>query len=168
MRRLAEILVLSALAEWAQGRHREARESAARALATAEAMGCIRVFVDEGSRMKHLIAAAARMLPAHLHPFAAKVIDAFDDAGTAAHAAPARPLAPRADAGDPPIESLTPREREVLFLLATGCSNRDIAAQLTITLHAVKKHTGNIYAKLGAANRTHALILAQELGILPR
>ena len=50
---------------------------------------------------------------------------------------------------DDPIESLTPREREVLALMAEGCTNAAIAARLVVTEGAVEKHTQRIFAKLG-------------------
>ena len=60
-------------------------------------------------------------------------------------------LGQRADAliQDDPIESLTPREREVLALMAEGCTNAAIAARLVVTEGAVEKHTQRIFAKLG-------------------
>jgi ATP/maltotriose-dependent transcriptional regulator MalT len=64
------------------------------------------------------------------------------------------------------VEPLTNREREVLACLASGCSNQDIAERLVITLHAVKKHTGNIYGKLGVTSRTQAIVRARELGLV--
>lgn len=50
---------------------------------------------------------------------------------------------------DDPIESLTPRERDVLALMAEGCTNAAIAARLVVTEGAVEKHTQHIFAKLG-------------------
>ncbi len=60
------------------------------------------------------------------------------------------------------IEPLSPRELEVLRLLAQGLSNPQIAAALIVSVGTVKTHTHNIFAKLGAANRTQAVRLAQE------
>lgn len=48
-----------------------------------------------------------------------------------------------------PLERLTPREREVLALMAEGCTNAVIAARLVVTEGAVEKHTQRIFAKLG-------------------
>jgi DNA-binding NarL/FixJ family response regulator len=64
-------------------------------------------------------------------------------------------------AGDP-IDALTPREREVLALMAQGHDNRTIAADLVITDNAVHKHIGNIFAKLGLAvtDTGHRRVLA--------
>ena len=64
------------------------------------------------------------------------------------------------------IEPLTDRELEVLALLADGCSNQDIAAELVISLSTVKKHTSSVLAKLNAASRTQAVARARELGLV--
>lgn len=61
---------------------------------------------------------------------------------------------------------LTTREREVLELLATGRTNREIAEQLYVGEATVKTHLSNIYAKLGATDRHHAVGRALELGLL--
>ena len=64
------------------------------------------------------------------------------------------------------IEQLTPREMEVLELLAIGDSNQTIADKLVITVRTVKKHTGNIYGKLNVNSRIQAVARAHELGLL--
>ncbi len=61
---------------------------------------------------------------------------------------------------------MTPRELEVLELLAMGWSNREIAAQLQISAHTAKFHVGSILDKLGAQTRTEAVVLAMRLGVL--
>lgn len=58
------------------------------------------------------------------------------------------------------VEALTPREREVLALLAQGMKNKQIAAILNIEWRTVKYHLSNVYVKIGANNRTHAAMLA--------
>jgi DNA-binding CsgD family transcriptional regulator len=70
-------------------------------------------------------------------------------------------------AGAAQPDLLTAREREILALIATGKSNPQIAAQLIIGAGTVKTHTLNIYRKLEVANRTQAIVRAQELGLLP-
>ncbi|MFI1383381.1 LuxR C-terminal-related transcriptional regulator [Embleya sp. NPDC020886] len=50
---------------------------------------------------------------------------------------------------DSPVRALTPRERQILALMAEGCSNTAIARQLVVSASAVEKHIGNIFAKLG-------------------
>ena len=61
---------------------------------------------------------------------------------------------------------MTPRELEVLQLIAAGDSNQTIADKLVITVRTVKKHTGNIYGKLNASSRIQAVARARELGLL--
>jgi ATP/maltotriose-dependent transcriptional regulator MalT len=61
---------------------------------------------------------------------------------------------------------LTSREREILGLIGTGMTNPQIAARLIIGAGTVKTHTLNIYRKLKVANRTQAIVRAQELGLL--
>lgn len=76
------------------------------------------------------------------------------------------PRAPMQPAADPLIESLTPRERELLPLLAAGLSYQEIAAQLMIAVGSVKSHAHNIYGKLGVRNRVQAAARAADLGLL--
>ncbi len=64
------------------------------------------------------------------------------------------------------LEPLTPREQEVLRLLAEGTTNQEIANRLVVSLTTVKKHVGNILMKLAAENRTHAVTRARELSLL--
>ncbi len=66
----------------------------------------------------------------------------------------------------PAEEELSEREREVLALLAAGASNREIAAKLFLAEGTVKNHVSNILGKLHAANRTHAVTLAREQGLI--
>jgi DNA-binding NarL/FixJ family response regulator len=71
------------------------------------------------------------------------------------------PTAPES-AGAP----LTPREREVLALLAEGLPNKAIAPRLDITEHTVKAHVAAIYHKLGAGNRAEAVVAAARQGLI--
>jgi DNA-binding NarL/FixJ family response regulator len=61
---------------------------------------------------------------------------------------------------------LTHRQREVLDLIATGATNREIADRLTISLHTVKSHVRSILSKLHAVNRRDAARLAAQQGLL--
>lgn len=63
-------------------------------------------------------------------------------------------------------ETLTPRERTVLELLARGLQNKEIAGELNITERTVKFHLSAIYAKLGAGNRTEAVTIALQQGLV--
>jgi two-component system, NarL family, response regulator LiaR len=62
---------------------------------------------------------------------------------------------------------ITARELEILTLIARGCSNREIAAQLFVSENTVKTHCGRAFEKLGAARRTQAVQRCKELGLLP-
>ncbi len=64
------------------------------------------------------------------------------------------------------VPDLTPRELEVLNLVATGASNREIANKLSISVYTTKSHVRNILAKMDAVNRRHAARLAAQLGLL--
>ncbi len=71
---------------------------------------------------------------------------------------------------DPPSpavhESLTPREHEVLELLAQGLQNKEIAAALAITQRTVKFYVSAVFHKLGAGNRTEAVTIAAQRGLV--
>ena len=73
-------------------------------------------------------------------------------------------LAGRADTQ--PIESLTPRETDVLKLAARGCTNKAIGAQLHLSDRTVQGHLANVYGKLHVATRTEAVMRAVSLGWL--
>jgi DNA-binding NarL/FixJ family response regulator len=62
--------------------------------------------------------------------------------------------------------ALTPREHDVLLLVAEGLTNKEIGGRLSITEDTVKKHVQNIIWKLRAADRTQAAIMALKLGLL--
>ena len=70
------------------------------------------------------------------------------------------------DAAVEPIEELTPREYEVLYLLAKGKQNKEIAAELVISERTVKFHISSILGKLGAGNRTEAVTIALQRGLV--
>lgn len=67
-----------------------------------------------------------------------------------------------------PLEmELSPREVEVLKLIAAGHSNQEIADKLYLSLNTIKSHTNNIYSKLGVSRRTQAIESARKLQIVP-
>lgn len=73
---------------------------------------------------------------------------------------------PRLGGEDGPAESLTPREVQVLELVATGMSNKQIAGDLGISAHTVKFHVNAILGKLDVHTRTQAVVRGVQLGLM--
>ena len=70
---------------------------------------------------------------------------------------------------DPQNEfNLSPREHEVLVLIAQGLSYQEIADQLFVSLSTIKTHAANIFSKLDVQRRTQAVMVAQKRGLLPQ
>ncbi len=98
---------------------------------------------------------------------AGQVAGTAETAGSAAAAAdpPSALVAPPPATGSP-LEPLSQRELEVLQLLATGRSNREIATELYVATGTVKAHLNNIFRKLEARSRLEAVTRARDLGLL--
>ena len=75
-------------------------------------------------------------------------------------------LIPVTDDEEPLVEPLTPRETQVLELVADGLSNKTIAGALGVSDETVKFHLASIFGKLGASNRTDAVRLALKHGLV--
>ncbi|MFE9910755.1 response regulator [Streptomyces clavifer] len=104
-------------------------------------------------RAVHLVAAGSAML----HPTAARhLLDRYH-ATNHSQAVAARRR----------VEALTPRERDVLGLLAKGATNADIANQLTMRESTVKTHVSRILAALDVTNRVQAALLTRDAGLTP-
>ncbi len=67
-----------------------------------------------------------------------------------------------------PTTSLTPRERQVMSLIAEGLSNKDIAVRLRVAVHTVKSHVHNVLAKLGLRSRLEVAVLAHATSRIQR
>ncbi|HEX7431190.1 MAG TPA: LuxR C-terminal-related transcriptional regulator, partial [Candidatus Limnocylindrales bacterium] len=152
-------MILQALAFHALGERGEAVELLDEALALAEPGGFIRIFVDEGAPMARLLYEA---LSQGVHPgYVRRLLAAFP-VDQPEQATPARTKAAGAGLAEPVSE----RELEVLSLIAEGLTNQEIAARLYLSLHTVKAHARNIYAKLGVSSRTQAAARGRALGFL--
>ncbi|WP_436774552.1 response regulator [Yinghuangia sp. YIM S09857] len=77
-----------------------------------------------------------------------------------------RPKPPAAEAEDRRLGALTPRETEVLRLIAAGLSNPEIAGHLLVSEETVKTHVSRVLAKLGLRDRTQAVVAAYESGLV--
>jgi NarL family two-component system response regulator YdfI len=75
-------------------------------------------------------------------------------------------VAPTTAAADASVQSLTPREIEVLHMLAEGLGNKTIARRLGISEHTVKFHVGSIFAKLNVSSRTEAVTVGVRQGLV--
>jgi LuxR family maltose regulon positive regulatory protein len=150
-----DILVVQAIAHAAGGDRGAALTSLTRAVALAEREGYRRVFLDEGAQMADLLKDAAKRAPSA--SYVATLQASF------ATLALARGSSGR---GQRLIEPLSEREREVLGLLATELSGPEIAAHLVVSLHTVRTHTKNVFAKLGVNSRRAAVRRGLELELL--
>jgi LuxR family maltose regulon positive regulatory protein len=150
-----EILVSQAMALQARGRVDEALTVLERALSLAEPEGYVHTFVGKGAPMAALLRTAASRgvaaRPGVARDYVGRLLAAFGGA---------------VPSPSPLIEPLSERELEVLRLLAAGLSNREIAAELFLAVGTVKKHTSNIYGKLGVRSRARAVVRARELGLV--
>jgi LuxR family transcriptional regulator, maltose regulon positive regulatory protein len=146
-----EILVLQALANLLQGDIPAALVPLQQALTLAEPEGYVRMFVDEGPPMAHLLEAAAKhgIAPNYVR----HLLTAF---GSAEDRTPVKQGL---------IEPLSERELEVLRLLATGLNGPEIARELVVSLNTMRTHTKNIYSKLGVNDRRAAVRRAKELDL---
>jgi ATP/maltotriose-dependent transcriptional regulator MalT len=97
---------------------------------------------------------------------ATAALDRLDGLGAAVEADRARQLLRRRDSSAAPLPELTPREREVLALLADGLTNRLIAKRLVLSEHTVHRHVTNILRKLDRPSRTAAVAVAVRSGLL--
>ncbi|HEU5099238.1 MAG TPA: protein kinase [Roseiflexaceae bacterium] len=168
MHSVIEILILQALALQLQGSASVALTALARALALAEREGYIRLFVDAGTPLLDvLMQVCAAQQPGSLAVVRA-VSPAYVDTLLAACGGATSPRSEVTPVplGQPLVEPLSERELEVLRLLATGRSNREIAQQLVVALGTVKRHTNNLYGKLAVGSRTQAIAKARALRLL--
>jgi len=149
-----ESLALQALAGRLRGDVAGALAPLERALALAEPQGYVRIFVDEGRPMADLLTAAAAR--GSSPRYVQRLLSALGAAPSTAR--PQHGL----------VEPLSEREIAVLRLLGTELNGPEIARELVVSLHTVRSHTKNIYAKLAVNNRRAAVRRAEDLHLLPR
>ena len=154
---LIEVLALQATLQDRRGKRKTALELLGQAVALAEPGGFIRLFVDLGPPMDSLLEQLREQGMAV--DYITRILSAFGT--TDERQTTTKPQDPSSL-----IESLTPRELDVLALLGRRLTNKEIAAELIISPETVKTHTVNIFRKLDVRNRRQAVVKARELGLL--
>jgi ATP/maltotriose-dependent transcriptional regulator MalT len=162
-----EILALRALLQDAQGKVREADAILKQSLDLALPGGFIRVFVDLGEPMQAMLCRLVEH--GHSVEMIQRILAAFpqDDKTLVSCASPTQPRRHPTESVSTLAEPLTPREVEVLTLLCGPLSIKEIALKLNISYATAKRHTINLYRKLGVNQRWNAVAKAEELNILP-
>ena len=133
--------------------HTAALTALERALRLAEPEGYVRLFADLGLAMARLLQEARSR--ALLPDYVAQILAAVGE-----HPVTTAPAGARLP------EPLTPRELDVVRLVAAGLTNREIGEQLVISVETVKRHVSNVCDKLGVGNRTEAAARARDLDLL--
>jgi DNA-binding NarL/FixJ family response regulator len=132
----------------------------------AEADAPVVLLTDEASVRDALDAGVRGILPTNAAP--AQIVAAIHAVSAGLIAVPAEESAsvlPRL-AAEPMAEPLSPREAEVLDMLAEGLSNKEIAHRLAISEHTAKFHVNSILTKLNAGTRTEAVTRGIRLGLI--
>jgi LuxR family maltose regulon positive regulatory protein len=138
----------------------EALEFLADALKMGEAEGFIRTFVDEGRLLKPLLRKA---LSEGITPeYTTRLLNIIEAEDRLRQTGSGEAITPPV----PASRILSERELEVLGLVAAGLSNGQIANRLVISPGTAKRHVHNIFEKLGAGDRLHAVSRARELGLI--
>lgn len=160
--RVIEMLALQAVGLHAQNEIPQAFAALERALKLAAPAGYQRLFVELGAPMAALLRQARSR--AILPDYVGKLLAAFIEPTSRSDKHNGAALPP---ASSPALyQTLTPREQEVLRLLAAGSSNGAIAAELVVTVGTVKKHLHNLFCKLQVESRTQAIIAARTLNLV--
>lgn len=162
-----EILVLQALASPVD-EIPAALAPLERALTLAEPEGYVQIFVDEGLPMLRLLEAHSAQRIGHSdprQPYRDRLLAAFQQQGAGADST--QPVLRSAlERSNALPEPLSPRELEVLRLVAQGLSNREIGERLHVAVSTVKGHNLAIFGKLQVQRRTEAVARARDLGLL--
>jgi LuxR family maltose regulon positive regulatory protein len=156
-----EALALKALAMQAQGHIDDAAESMVCALTLAAPEHFVQTFLEHGAPMGELLRLVVRRdaVRAYAQELLAALTAREEGEQTAQQKQSPVELVAL-------VEPLTPRELEVLALIATGASNPEIARDLYISVNTVKRHVTNIFGKLDVTSRTQAVARGRELGIV--
>jgi NarL family two-component system response regulator LiaR len=123
-------------------------------------------FLDEDKLLPALRAGAAGYLLKNAQPKeVARAVRAAHAGEAVLDPVVAAQLVETLSAGEDPLDTLTPREREVLELIGRGFANKRIALELDVSEKTVKTHVGHVMAKLGVTDRTQAAVVAVRAGL---
>ncbi len=153
-RALLTIHVLRAMAETECGNRAQAQAALGDALELGVAEGFVRSFLDEGPGVIPLIRQVA-LAPGTHQAYAVTLLEAAGEAVAKPEGQPS-----------PEPGVLSPRERDVMRLVASGLSNRDVGDALFISEETVKTHMRRIFEKLEVSSRTQAINRSQQLGLI--
>ena len=159
LRRLAQVKALASIAAFQAGDALGALAAIADAIALSAPQNAIRGFLDEGPAFQHVLAFAQSRIPSWK---AGSEAGDFVRKLAGLRPTPPAPCEVNARRGAPQFSS---READVVRLLSSGRSNRDVAHALALAPDTVKWHLKNIFGKLGVSNRTQAVLRLQELGL---
>jgi LuxR family maltose regulon positive regulatory protein len=154
-------LALQALVYRALGNRGRSLKCLEQALELAASEGYIQTFVDEGEPMRHLLQEVFRQN--NHSEFARLLLESFKEAPLESKLPQHLSIQPGKNT---PIQPLSKRELEIIRLIANGCTNKEIAQRLYISVRTVKYHTTSIYTKLEVTGRAQAAVKAKELGLL--
>jgi LuxR family maltose regulon positive regulatory protein len=151
---LISVLALQSVVWKKINKESRALDSLRQALVLAEPEGYVRTFLDHGDLMRELLHSLQKRgtTPKYVSHLLAVFVG--------------QPPGKKVATSGRAANILSSREIELLNLVASGCSNKEVAGQLFISLATVKRHTVNIFNKLDVKNRTEAVARARELGLL--
>lgn len=155
--RAVRLMVLEAVARDRMGARSGALRTMARAIGLGAPGGFVRVFLDEGRVSVDLVRELAEQ---EARAPSTPPIEYRNILAAARIAMPAKRDA------DEPRETLSPREIDVLRMVAAGLSNRELARRLAVSENTVKWHLQRVFSKLGAENRTRAALIARRRGLI--
>lgn len=164
--RLIDVMAVQSVALYAHDEKEKAVDLLAKLLALTEPEGCIRPFLEEGEPMRLLIVDYRLLIEKNSRDrdhfqrgFVDTILAAFDQRG-------GMPQSKISNQKFETIDPLSPRELEVLRLIAEGLSNQEICQRLFLALDTVKGHNRRIFDKLQVQRRTEAIGRARELDLL--
>lgn len=168
VRRQIKLLILDAIAHRRKGDENIAHRSLRKALQLAAPGGFVRIFLDEGEEIVPLLQADYQSFTGSpgRQDAGADQFQAFLERLLDASGADIRKAETLMGTDFHPLEPLSEREEEILRLLASGLSNKEIANRVFVSENTVKFHLKNIYSKLGVSSRLQATSAAREMGLL--